>query len=224
MTEAEWLASRNPTPMLAALPYPGAGHRRMRLFGCAALGRSAPAGADPRCPGALLVNERFADGQAAGRELRAAADLARAAVRSAEAARSAAEAAGAGGAVALAVLRPREWFARAVAAALSEVSGWPAAHAAVEWSATAAPRSGADALHCVFGNPFRPVSAGPWVTPAGVTVAQDIYDRRDFAALPVLADLLEEAGCPEQSVLDHCRQPGEHARGCWVVDLVLGKS
>jgi hypothetical protein len=79
-------------------------------------------------------------------------------------------------------------------------------------------------LRCVLGNPFRPISLGPWVTTAAVSVAQDIYDRRDFAALPLLADLLEEAGCPEQSVLDHCRRPGEHARGCWVVDLVLGKS
>jgi hypothetical protein len=78
-------------------------------------------------------------------------------------------------------------------------------------------------LRDVFGNPFRPVRPGPWVTPAAVEVARDCYDRRDFAALPVLADLLEEAGCPEQAVLDHCRQPGEHARGCWVVDLVLGK-
>jgi hypothetical protein len=59
--------------------------------------------------------------------------------------------------------------------------------------------------------------------PTAVTVARDCCDRCDFAALPVLADLLEEAGGPKQSVLDHCRQPGEHARGCWVVDLVLGK-
>jgi hypothetical protein len=80
-----------------------------------------------------------------------------------------------------------------------------------------------DLARCIFGNPFRPVASGPWVTPAAVSVAQDCYDRRDFTALPLLADLLEEAGCPEQSVLDHCRQPGEHARGCWVVDLVLGK-
>jgi hypothetical protein len=82
----------------------------------------------------------------------------------------------------------------------------------------------ADSLRCIVGNPFRPVPPGPWVTPAAVSVAQDCYDRRDFSALPVLADLLEEAGCPEQQVLDHCRQPGEHVRGCWVVDLVLGKS
>jgi hypothetical protein len=54
-------------------------------------------------------------------------------------------------------------------------------------------------------------------------MALDIYDLRDFSGLPLLADLLEEAGCPEQSVLGHCRAPGEHARGCWVVELVLGK-
>jgi hypothetical protein len=82
----------------------------------------------------------------------------------------------------------------------------------------------ADLCRCVFGNPFRSVSSGSWITPAAVTIAQDIYARRDFAALPLLADLLEEAGCPEQSVLDHCRHPGPHARGCWVVDLVLDKS
>jgi hypothetical protein len=85
------------------------------------------------------------------------------------------------------------------------------------------PAAQAMIFRCVFGNPFRPVRPGPWITPAAVSVARDIYDRRDFSALPVLADLLEEAGCPEQAVLDHCRQPGEHARGCWVVDLVLGK-
>jgi hypothetical protein len=78
-------------------------------------------------------------------------------------------------------------------------------------------------LRCIIGNPFRPARPGPWITPAAVSVAHDIYERRDFSALPVLADLLEEAGCPEQSVLDHCRRPGEHARGCWVVDLILGK-
>jgi hypothetical protein len=79
-------------------------------------------------------------------------------------------------------------------------------------------------LHCVIGNPFRPVESGPWITPAAVTVARDAYDRRDFAALPMLADLLEEAGCPDQTVLDHCRSAGPHARGCWVVDLVLDKA
>jgi hypothetical protein len=41
--------------------------------------------------------------------------------------------------------------------------------------------------------------------------------------LAVLADALEEAGCIDADILNHCRQPGEHVRGCWVVDLLLGK-
>jgi hypothetical protein len=54
-------------------------------------------------------------------------------------------------------------------------------------------------------------------------LAEAIYGARDFASLPVLADALEEAGCNDPDILGHCRQSGEHFRGCWVVDLVLGK-
>jgi hypothetical protein len=55
-------------------------------------------------------------------------------------------------------------------------------------------------------------------------LAQTIYDERAFDRLPILADALEEAGCTDTAILDHCRQPGEHYRGCWAVDLLLGKS
>ena len=41
--------------------------------------------------------------------------------------------------------------------------------------------------------------------------------------MPVLADALEEAGCQDAIILNHCREPGGHVRGCWVVDLLLGK-
>jgi hypothetical protein len=54
-------------------------------------------------------------------------------------------------------------------------------------------------------------------------LAQSIYDQRRFADMPILADALAEAGCTNADVLNHCRQPGEHVRGCWVVDLLLGK-
>jgi hypothetical protein len=54
-------------------------------------------------------------------------------------------------------------------------------------------------------------------------IAQSIYDDHTFDRLPILADALEEAGCTDADILAHCRQPGEHVRGCWVVDLVLGK-
>jgi hypothetical protein len=78
----------------------------------------------------------------------------------------------------------------------------------------------------IFGNPFRPVAFDPaWRTGTAVALANTMYDARDFAAMPILADALEEAGCDVPDVLNHCRDPkGVHVRGCWVVDLVLGKS
>jgi hypothetical protein len=79
----------------------------------------------------------------------------------------------------------------------------------------------------IFGNPFRPVPLDPsWLAWNDSTVsklAQSIYDDRAFDRLPILADALEEAGCDNADILQHCRQPGEHVRGCWVVDLLLGK-
>jgi hypothetical protein len=56
-----------------------------------------------------------------------------------------------------------------------------------------------------------------------VNLAQAIYEECAFDHLPILADALEEAGCADSSVLDHCRLPGLHVRGCWVVDLLLDK-
>jgi hypothetical protein len=79
-------------------------------------------------------------------------------------------------------------------------------------------------FRCIFGNPFRPVTFAPdWRSASAVALAAGMYEARDFSHLPVLADALEEAGCDHPDVLAHCRGPGPHARGCWVVDLVLGK-
>ena len=80
-------------------------------------------------------------------------------------------------------------------------------------------------IHCVFGNPFRPVAFSPsWRTNTAMTLARQMYDARDFGAMPILADALQDAGCDVAAVLDHCRGPGPHVRGCWVVDLVLGRA
>jgi hypothetical protein len=79
-------------------------------------------------------------------------------------------------------------------------------------------------LREIFGNPFRPMSFSPdWHTDTVLVLAQQMYEARDFSAMPILADALQDAGCNDPEVLDHCRQPGVHVRGCWVVDLVLGK-
>jgi hypothetical protein len=51
-----------------------------------------------------------------------------------------------------------------------------------------------------------------------------MYGSRDFAPMPILADVLQDAGCSHPDILAHCRGDGPHARGCWVLDLILGKS
>jgi hypothetical protein len=99
--------------------------------------------------------------------------------------------------------------------------------------------SGGEHWHCKLFrdlfNPFRPVSLAPailtWQDATVVRLVQAAYDERqmpegtlDNGRLAVLADALEEAGCTDQDILGHCRSGGEHVRGCWVVDLLLGKS
>ena len=79
-------------------------------------------------------------------------------------------------------------------------------------------------LRDIFGNPFGPVTLNPaWLTSNVKTFVQAIYDDRAFEGMPELADALAEAGCSNPDILSHCRGPGPHVRGCWVVDLVLGR-
>lgn len=92
-------------------------------------------------------------------------------------------------------------------------------------------------LHEVFGNPYtlrRKRKGEPrrgwllepaWRTPTAVALAEQMYASRDFGAMPILADALQDAGCDNEDVLTHCREAGAmHARGCWVIDLVLSKN
>jgi len=79
-------------------------------------------------------------------------------------------------------------------------------------------------LRDIFGNPFSPVAFDPrWLTTDVVALARGIYEDRAFDRLPLLADALMDAGCDSDDILSHCRSEGPHVRGCWVVDLVLGK-
>jgi hypothetical protein len=86
-------------------------------------------------------------------------------------------------------------------------------------------------LRDIFSNPFRPITLDDsWLTPTVTNLAQAIYDARqlpsglfDNQRLGVLADALEDAGCNNADILGHLRGSGEHVRGCWVVDLVLGR-
>jgi hypothetical protein len=74
----------------------------------------------------------------------------------------------------------------------------------------------------LFGNPFRPAVFDPhWKTADVVGLAHGIYEERAFDRLPLLADALMDCGCADDRLIAHCREPGAHYRGCWVVDAVL---
>lgn len=62
-----------------------------------------------------------------------------------------------------------------------------------------------------------------WLTSTVRDLTRSMHANSDFSAMPILADALQEAGCDNNDILDHCRQQGEHVHGCWVVDLILEK-
>ena len=83
----------------------------------------------------------------------------------------------------------------------------------------------------IFGNPFRAISVDGGCLPSSViALAQAAYGNRleplatlEPDRLAVLADALEIAGSTDAIILEHLRGPGPHVRGCFVVDLLLGK-
>jgi hypothetical protein len=76
----------------------------------------------------------------------------------------------------------------------------------------------------VFGPPSRAEFRWQWRTPTVVALTRRVLDERDEVAILVLADALEEAGCAEDALLEHCRSGVTHVRGCWALDAILGKS
>jgi hypothetical protein len=90
---------------------------------------------------------------------------------------------------------------------------------------TAEQANQAGILRDLIPNPFRSVAFAPkWSTDTAIALARQMYESRDFSAMPILADALQDAGCNNDDILNHCRDAtATHVRGCWVVDLVLGK-
>jgi hypothetical protein len=81
----------------------------------------------------------------------------------------------------------------------------------------------AELLRDIFRYPFRRVGySRAWHTDTVLSLARRMYESRDFSAMPILADALQDAGCEDPDILNHCRGPGSHVRGCWVIDRVLG--
>ncbi len=240
MTEADWLLCADPSAMLKILREKNvADGRKHRLFAVACCRRvDACLIAETRA--LLEIAEQVAEGTAgeserklrrdealrAGRHpdpmTRHARGPAKAAVtwalarRPAEAARYAAYYA-----LNSAVARAAHWKEGSVGNTRQDgLAIWEARKARVR-------RVQADLLRDIFGNPFRRCAVDPsWLTWNGGAVpklARAIYESRRFSDLPILADALEEAGCTDTALLDHCRQLSEHVRGCWVLDLLLDK-
>ncbi|HZY87037.1 MAG TPA: hypothetical protein VFE78_19535 [Gemmataceae bacterium] len=221
MTEAEWLAGTDPQTMLRHLGRKG-GSRKLRLFAVACGRRAWEQIQDETCRRAVEVAERYADRQAHTQ----ARDQMTRAVRALCGPR-----ARACYSLAYHVVRgTRYTFVNAQIAAAH--ANWTVTGVRVVGEAPAAEAAESTAqcglLRDIYGNPFRSVAAAAtWLVWDGGTVrklAQAIYDDRAFDRLPVLADALEEAGCANEEILNHCRRPSEHTRGCWAVDLLLGES
>jgi hypothetical protein len=199
----------------------------LRLFACACLrrvGHLLPA--DKRSRAALGLAERYAEGEGEGRLASARSD-ANDAVRAADyAARDAAGQAAAEAAVAAArALDPDAWYAARCGAyyARRAVGLFAGAEAEAREAAHQC-----RLLRCALGNPFRtPAPPDPawlrWNRRTALRLAHAIYDEGRFEEVSVLGDALEDAGCADAGLLGHLREPGPHARGCWPVDLLLGK-
>jgi hypothetical protein len=232
--ERGWLTGDDPRRMLEFL-HGRASDRKLRLFQVACCRRAWHLLSNNSCREAVLVAERYADGQAKDRERRA--------IRN-QVARS---------------RNPDSLLAinaRSAVFAANEKTSWRglcflgvaavfghAAHrtgnrgsAAYKTAYQAELRAEADLVRCIFGNPFRP---SPPIDPSvlawnGGTVprlAASAYEDHllpsghlEPSRLAVLADALEEAGCTEAGILEHLRGPGLHVRGCHVIDLLVGRS
>jgi hypothetical protein len=245
MTEAEWLVCDDPLRMLGA-PGVRMNDRKLRLFAVACCRRLTPSHSKHPSLFALEVAERYADEEMSTAELISAE-------RQAYVARSVWEDVSWGATWTLAPNAPDAAAEAALSVArcvsgVASTAAKGAALAAVVAGATADDRQAAwgqyevaaDAarmmefraqavlLRDVLGNPFRPKPAidPTWLAWNGGTprqLADTAYRERTFNHLPMLADALEEAGCTATDLLDHCRQPGVHVRGCWVIDLLTGR-
>jgi hypothetical protein len=223
MTEAEWLACGNPEEMYRFLG-DRLSERKTRLYLCACCRRIKTLLFDTRASGALRVAERYADGKAGASELAAAERWATKAAIAASAPE----------------LRMAYYAVRASCSRSREEWLSGAGYVAHALGATGLPAFLDSGLHevqmAVLAEVFREVITPPWRSmkceaswkawEGGVIVAMAsaVYDEGAFDRLPILADALEEAGCADEAILSHLRGPGSHARGCWAIDLLLGKS
>jgi hypothetical protein len=221
MTEQERLACADPRPMLEFLRGK-ASDRKLRLFAVACCRRIWHRFKNRQNPRAAEVAEQFAEGNATLSALTIAREKARDLVREIDSED-----------VIFPVIDELTTCIPAEHAALAMVAylrgDYP--DGCVHWQSRLGSPFHAGAtdpfvrvFRDIFSNPFRFITLDSvWLTSTVINLAETIYAERVFDRLPILADALEDAGCTNQDILDHCRQPGEHVRGCWVVDIILSK-
>jgi hypothetical protein len=238
MTEAEWLSEPN-FVLHVQHAEPTASARKLRLLAAGFCRAGGPILDHPELVAAVETIENYADGAVAAAELERARSHARVVavqayedyVRWAEGKEGERAAANpmvqhqVAWAVAFAATTPLP--VSAVGTRMGEASAQPTAAPTVLADPVVSPEF-LRALRAVvldaFGNPFQPVAFSPeWRTKDAVALAAGMYEARDFANMPALADALQRAGCNSEAVLAHCRSGGPHFRGCWVIDGVLGK-
>jgi hypothetical protein len=212
MTEDEWLTATDWRKMRTGAGKGRHSPRKVRLFSAACCRRIQHLFEDARTDAVLEQCEQYADGLITRRQLNKAEAAALKAIR---------EAVDKFGPNALAWARDAPWRTA------RDDSIWEGAESCLRALApdTRAELPAQTALfRDVFGNPFRRARVrAEWLTTDVVALARTMYESRDFSAMPILADALQDAGCDNEYVLAHCREfGGVHVRGCWVVDLVLG--
>jgi hypothetical protein len=230
MTEAEWLASADPTAMLWMLS-DAASNRKLQLFTAACCRRvHQHYGSIWELEHAdlwLAVLERSADGVAEPNEWDRALELLRQKrndIKDRTEDMLGAHFCAFLCAIAIDDDAPSAALWASVNANIA-LSDFPRRPEVDEVAGSPESKIQAPLLRDIFGNPFRPISfPAAWRTDTALSLAQQMYDSRDFGAMPILADAIEDAGCENEDILSHCRDTSlTHVRGCWVVDLVLGK-
>jgi hypothetical protein len=212
VTEAEWTSCTNPTAMLKFLRGEGR-ERKLRLFACACCRDIWDLSPGDSCRNAVEASEGYADGRVRrkdlieirGRAKKKESDLAHWAV--------------------MAASRP-DIVATWVAHLAADAKDRPGIHRSYAPTRKSSPQQ-CERLRDIFGPlPFRTLSIDPvvlaWNDGTVPKVARGIYEDGAFDQMPILADALEDAGCDKETVLEHCRGPVAHVRGCWVIDLLLG--
>ncbi|QEL15693.1 hypothetical protein [Limnoglobus roseus] len=216
MTETEWQVCADPTYMMRYLRKYQPSERKSRLFAivcCHRIEHRFPP--DDRCRSALDTCERYVEGLTGSDELAAAYHAADQAFTefddqngwetSASAVSSACSA------------KDIAVFAES-AAREAALLVWPRIQRQLEY------RWQSQVLRCLFGNPFHASTIeSSWLTSTAIALAEGIYADKAFDRLPILADALQDTGCENADILTHLRGDGPHVRGCWALDLVLGK-